>query len=408
MSKIVIFGAGNIGRSLIGQLFSQAGYEIVFIDVVKWLVDALNKERRYRIEIRDVNPETIIVDNVRAVHAADLEKVALEVATADIVATAVGSNNLKGVYPLIAKGLVERLKLGKGPIDIMICENLRNASQIFRKGLSEHLPEDYPLDSTVGLIETSMGKMVPITPEKQKKEDPLLLYAEAYNEIIVDKKAFKREIPKIKDLEPKDNMTAYVDRKLFVHNLGHAATAYLGYITDSEMKYIWQAIENDHIRNAVEHAMWESGESLIKEYPEEFNKQSMKEYIDDLIRRFDNRFLGDTLYRVGRDLPRKLSRNDRLIGALILDQKNSVPAPCTTVATAAAMFFRATDEKGDLYFKDKIFVNEIYPLGIEYILEHICGLNPRKDRFLFQKIKKAYHLMDADPKRWVEIIKNIS
>jgi len=247
--------------------------------------------------------------------------------------------------------------------------------------------------------------MVPIMTKEQKSRDPLLVYAEAYSKIIVDGKAFKLGVPKVKGIVPKDNITAYVDRKLFVHNLGHAATAYLGFITDPEMKYIWQAIENEHIRSAVEHAMWESGESLIQEYPEEFSKQGMKEYIEDLIRRFDNRFLGDTLYRVGRDLPRKLSRNDRLIGALLLDQKNSVPAPYTTIATAAAMFFRATDEKGKLYFKDKMFAEKIYPLGIDHVLKQICGLDPREDQSLFQRIKETYRLLDADPKRWVELAK---
>jgi len=400
MSKIVIFGAGKIGRSVVGQLFSQAGYEVVFIDVLKWLVDALNKKRKYRIEIRDVNPKVLWVDNVRAVHASDVEKASVELATADIAATAVGPNNLESVYPIIAKGLIERLRLGKGPLDIIICENLRNASQIFRNGLLKHLPKDYPFKLMVGLIETSIGKMVPIMTEEQKRRDPLLIFAEAYNEIIVDKKAFKLEVPKIEGIEPKDNMKAYVDRKLLVHNMGHAATAYLGYITDPEMKYIWQAIENEHIRSAVQRAMWESGESLIREYPGEFSKQNMKEYIEDLIKRFDNRFLGDTIYRVGRDLPRKLSRNDRLIGALLLDQKNSVPAPCTTIATAAAMFFRAKDEKGSLYFKDKIFVEEIYPRGIDHILEHVCGLDPKRDKSLFQRIKEAYHLIEANPENW--------
>ena len=33
--KILIFGAGKIGRSFIGQLFSRAGYELVFIDANK-------------------------------------------------------------------------------------------------------------------------------------------------------------------------------------------------------------------------------------------------------------------------------------------------------------------------------------------------------------------------------------
>ena len=407
MSKIVIFGAGNIGRSLVGQIFSKAGYEVVFIDVLKWLVDLLNKKKGYRIEVKDVNPETIWVDNIRAVHAADVEKASLEVSTADIVATAVGPNNLESIYPIIARGLVKRLKSEKRPLDIIICENIRNSSRIFRDGLSKYLPEDYPLDSMVGLVETSIGKMVPIMTEEQKKKDPLLIFAEAYNKIIVDRKAFKLGVPKIEGIEPKDNMAAYVDRKLFIHNMGHAATAYLGYITDPEMKYIWQAIENKHIRSTVKSAMWESGESLIREYPKEFNRQNMEEYIDDLIRRFDNKFLGDTLYRVGRDLPRKLSRNDRLIGALLLDQKNSVSAPCTTIAAAAAMFFRAKDEKGNLYVKDKIFAEEIYPRGIDYILEQVCGLDPKKDRIVFQEIKETYQVIEADPKNWMDAIKSL-
>ncbi len=405
MNKIVIFGAGNIGRSLIGHLFSRGGYEVVFIDVLKWLVDALNEKREYYIEIRDANPKIICVDNIRAVHAADVEKASLEVATADIVATAVGPNNLESIYPIVAKGLIERQRLGKGPLDIIICENIRNASQVLKDGLLKHLPEDYPLESMVGLVETSIGKMVPIMTEEQKRRDLLLVFAEAYNKIIVDRKAFKLGFPKIEGIEPKDNIAAYVDRKLFVHNMGHAATAYLGYITDSKMKYIWQAIEDEHIRSTVKNAMWESGRSLIKEYPREFNKQNMRGYIDDLIKRFDNRFLGDTLYRVGRDLPRKLSRNDRLIGALLLDQKNSVPAPRTTIATVAAMFFRAKDENGNLYFKDKIFAEEIYPRGIDYILRRICGLDPEKDQLLFQRIKETYNLLVADPKNWIDISK---
>jgi len=32
MKYFVQFGAGNIGRSFIGQLFSRAGYEVIFIE----------------------------------------------------------------------------------------------------------------------------------------------------------------------------------------------------------------------------------------------------------------------------------------------------------------------------------------------------------------------------------------
>jgi mannitol-1-phosphate 5-dehydrogenase len=41
--RMLQFGAGNIGRSFIGQLFSRSGYEVVFIDINKKLVKELNR-----------------------------------------------------------------------------------------------------------------------------------------------------------------------------------------------------------------------------------------------------------------------------------------------------------------------------------------------------------------------------
>jgi len=403
--KAVIFGAGNIGRSLVGYLFSKSGYEVVFIDVVDEIVRALNERKKYRIIIRDVSPETVWVENVRAVNARDVEKVIDEIATADIIATAVGASNLPSIYETIARGLIKRYDLGKGAIDILICENLRESSKIFREGLLKFLPEDYPIDSMVGLVETCIGKMVPLISEEEKKSDVLMVVAEAYNKIIADAKAFKCGIPKVEDIIPKENIKAYVDQKIFIHNMGHAITAYLGFITDPNMKYIWEAISNPHIHEVVKRAMWESGESLILEYPKEFNRESMGEYIEDLIRRFNNKALGDTIYRVGRDLPRKLSRNDRLIGALLLDMKHSIRPIYTSIGTAAAFLFRGKDENGNLYPSDDLFAKEIYPRGIDFILKEICRLDFDVEKEVVNLIKNSYQLIAEEPKKWFMKIK---
>jgi len=402
--KVIVFGAGNIGRSLLGHLFSRAGYEVVFIDIVNEIVRALNEQRRYKIVIKDVFSEVIWVENVRAIHAGDIEKISDEIATADILATAVGANNLLSIYPTIAKGLIRRHYLGRGAIDILICENIRNASKLFREGLLKFLPENYPIDSTVGLVETCIGKMVPLMSEEERKKDILMVVAEAYDKIIVDAKAFKCGVPKVEGIIPKENIAAYIDQKLFVHNMGHAVAAYLGYVTNPNMKYIWEAINVTPIREAVEKAMWESGEALIREYPSEFNRENMKEYIEDLIQRFNNKALGDTIYRVGRDLPRKLSRNDRLIGALLLDAKHSIPFHYTSLGTAAALLFRGKDENGKLYPTDEFFVKEIYPNGIDFILEKICGLNPVEEKNIIDVIKEKYELIIKDPEKWFTIV----
>ncbi|MBS7614879.1 NAD-binding protein [Candidatus Bathyarchaeota archaeon] len=400
MKKIVVFGAGNIGRSLVGQLFSKAGYEVVFVDVDERIIQELNKQKRYKIVVKDRHPETILVENVRAVNIRDSRKVIDEILSADILSTSVGVNNLQGVYPVLATGIKERINQGKGPIDIIICENIRNSPSLFREGLLNYLPKFFPLDSTVGLVETSIGKMVPIISEDEKRKDPLLIYVEAYNKLILDAKAFKRGVPKVEGIEPKENITAYVDRKLFVHNMGHSATAYLGYVTNPEMKYVWEAINNIKIHECVEGAMWESGRALILEYPHEFNEENMKEHIENLIERFGNKALEDTIYRVGRDLPRKLSRNDRFIGALLLDEKHDVSSPCTTMATAAAMLFRGKDEYGQLFPRDKEFAEKSFPLGIEFILKEICCLSETQERNLISKIKQTYFRIMKNPRKW--------
>ncbi len=94
MKKLVQFGAGNIGRSFIGQLFSRAGWEVVFVDIDEAIVQALNSRREYTVEIRDEQPATWKIQNVRARLASDIEQVAQEIAEGDFLGTAVGKNAL--------------------------------------------------------------------------------------------------------------------------------------------------------------------------------------------------------------------------------------------------------------------------------------------------------------------------
>ena len=43
--KAIQFGAGNIGRGFIGAVLSQAGYEVVFADVVADLLEQINTRK---------------------------------------------------------------------------------------------------------------------------------------------------------------------------------------------------------------------------------------------------------------------------------------------------------------------------------------------------------------------------
>ncbi len=394
--KAVVFGAGKVGLSLVGLAFSRGGYEVVFVDIVDNVVNEINKRKGYTIEVKDAHPETIHVHNVRAANARNSDQVAEEVASADILATVVGVNNLPSIYPNIAKGLLKREK-ERRPLDIVICENLRNSSRLFQQGLLQYLPKGYPFDELVGLVETSTDKMVPDMSPEMRQRDPLLVYSEAYSTLVLDKKAFKGRIPTSPDLQAEENIEAYFDRKFFTLNTCHAVTAYVGYLTG--FTYIWEAMGDPKIKRIVENSMWESGQALIAEYPSEFDERNQKEYIASLIGRFRNRALNDTIYRVGRDLPRKLARNDRLIGALLLESKHRIPSPYTILGTAAAMLFRATDGTGKLFPEDKRFVEEMYSKGVDHVLQTVSKLDSNNvdERLIADGIKKTHQFLSLNP-----------
>ncbi|MFW5867031.1 MAG: mannitol-1-phosphate 5-dehydrogenase [Armatimonadota bacterium] len=391
MEKLVMIGAGNIGRSFVGQIFSRAGYEVVFVDVSQEIVDALNERGKYTVEIKDREPREIVVENVRGIDGRDTRAVAKELATCRVAATAVGPAALPYIYPNLAAGLVRRREAGRGPLDVIICENMRNAAEAMYNGVSENLPRDFPVREMLGAVETSIGKMVPIMDEEIREEDPLLVYAEAYNTLICDAKGFLNPIPDVPQLAPRENMKAYVDRKLFVHNLGHALCAYFAHLEAPDLVYTWEAVQHPSVGPATRAGMMESARALIAAYPDEFDEENQREHVDDLLRRFENKALGDTIYRVGRDVRRKLGRDDRVVGALRFDARWDTDAPYTALCAAAGMRFRAVDENGEMYENDRDFAQHVFPEGAEYVLREVSALGQGDplDREVFDAVMAA-------------------
>jgi len=379
---MVQFGAGNIGRSFIGQLFSRSGYEVVFVDINKELIEELNKRRAYKLVIKrnELPDEIILIENIKAINGYDKEAVIREIVDADILATAVGKYALPQIVPVIAQGLQLRdEKRGKNPLDIIIAENFRNVADYLRKELKSLLPLEYPFDELVGLIESSIGKMVPLMKEEDKKKDLLWIFAESYNTLIVDKKGFKTSLPHLRDLQAVENIKAYVDRKIFIHNLGHSAAAYLGYQYDSKMVFIYEALEVPEIYKIVREGMKQSAVALNEAYPKDLALPDLQNHIDDLLFRFQNKSLRDTIFRVGRDLYRKLDKNERLVGSMLLAQRQNAPYHKIKRAFYAALDFKAKDQEGEMYPLDKIFFQREYPRGLKHILKSVCHLSSHQD-----------------------------
>ncbi len=383
--KLVLFGAGKIGRSFIGQVFSRGGYEVVFVEAYKPIVDALNKHGRYKLIHKSEKDEIIEVENVRAVHSENSPEIIKEVSSAGILAVSVGIGALPEVIQLISKGLTARLEnYGNIPLDIIIAENLRDSDIYFKSALEEYLPRDYPFDQLVGLIETSIGKMVPIIPEKEKQLDILQVSAEPYNSLILAEAGFKNQIPAIEYLFPKKNIKAWVDRKLFLHNLGHASAAYLGFVHMPESNYVYEVLANIELAEKVRSTMIQSADILLKKYPDEFSRLVLIEHIDDLLLRFQNKALGDTVYRVGSDLKRKLGPRDRLIGAITTAIEYQMPFDRILYIVVCGIHFKARDENGNMHESD-ILVSKLAKKGIKPVLKEVCKFSEELHDQIFKQ-----------------------
>jgi mannitol-1-phosphate 5-dehydrogenase len=388
--KIVIFGAGKIGRSFIGQLFGCAGYKVVFIDINQTIVNSLNQAGRYRVVIKGEKEEEIIVPNVQAISALEKEKVIEAVSTAGILAVSIGKNVLEQIIPVIADGLELRNANNKGtPLDIILAENMRSAADFMREHLMKKLPYGFPLDANVGLVETSIGKMVPIIPLAELEKDPLVVFAEPYNTLILDGKGFKSPVPGIKGLAPKSNIKAWVDRKAFIHNLGHATAAYYGFALHKDAVYLHEVLEDNEVLLFTRAVMLQSAEILRATYPGEFSATELKDHIDELIHRFRNKALGDTLFRVGHDLIRKLGPDDRFMGSIHFAMQYQMQYNLILRAMSYGLHFRAKDEEGNCFPSDSLFLRSLEK-DFETTLTELLGYDKVLDLQVIEELNRLY------------------
>ena len=384
MKKFIMYGAGNIGRGFIGPLFSNSGYSVGFVDINEQVISKLNSDREYPINIvtSDDNKEEII-KNVYGIDGKDLELVSNEIASADVMATAIGVNVLKFIAKPIALGLKKRFIQNAKPLNIIICENLIGADAYLKGLIKAELPEyEKQIDEMVGFVEASIGRMVPALPEEKKQGNFLRVFVEPYNILPVDKDAFKGEIPEVENLYPFSPFNLFIQRKLFMHNMSHATCAYLGFLKNYE--YIYQAVSDYDIRYCAYRVLMASALAISLE-----NKVDIKvllEHAENLLYRFQNTALGDTISRVGKDTIRKLSENDRLIGALKLCEKHNVSCDILCVGIASAMFFNPSDDERSVELNAYVKEN-----GVKKTLEKYSNYNGGK----VEVIEKLYSMLES-------------
>lgn len=336
--KAVHFGAGNIGRGFIGLLLSQSGYEVNFVTRNEKKVSLLRQAGKYTVELADASSTSMTVDNITASNILDQSAVTSAMMEADLVTTAVGVHSLKDIAEPIAKGIERRLQRQSRPLHVIACENTIGGSSQLKKWVYGHLnPQTKQLaDKFVRFPNSAVDRIIP----EQHHENPLKVRVEPYFEWVIDGSQTLEGFREIEGATFVNQLTPYIERKLFTVNTGHCSAAYLGYLRGYDT--IQQAMEDHALRNQVRAVLLETGDLLIQQY--QFDREEHKAYIERILDRFATPYLTDDVSRVARCPIRKLSPNDRLVRPLLgLHERGMETSALVSVIVAALLFDNGSD-----------------------------------------------------------------
>ncbi|KAI0549154.1 mannitol-1-phosphate 5-dehydrogenase [Xylaria curta] len=388
--KAVHFGAGNIGRGFVACFLHEAGYKVIFADVVDALVDSLNAKPSYNvIELGTHGTTQKTITNYVAINSKTHEaELVNEIASADIVTCSVGPRILQFIAPVIAKGVAKR-SLDQAPLAIIACENMINNTANLAGFIKD--PKNTPAESLADhdkktvYANSAVDRIVP-----DKKGEPTLdVQLELFYEWVVESTPFtkvgatKPEVPAIHWV---DNLDPYIERKLYTVNTSHATAAYYGY--NRGKPTIHDAMADPSIKASVAAAISETAAFIVKKHG--VSKDEQEAYKNKILDRISNPNLDDSVKRVGREPLRKLGRHERLIGPAASLAEEGMATDALLAAAEMAFRFQNVDgdkESGDLA---KIMAEK----SADDVVSQVCGLEASHP--LYPKVKAVVEKVQAD------------
>ena len=395
--KIVIWGAGRIGRGFIGDLFSAAGYQLIYIDEAQALVDGLKKEQTYRV-IRAAGAdqiETVDIVEFSIFHTSEKYAIQDEINQTDLIALAVYPKNFQSVAEKLQDLILTRKeKRGdNAALDILLCTNLIHAGPKFEKFMLDGLSnsDTQYFKEKIGIVETLVIRICPNPPEDVATTHPFVIWTNGYPELPVDKQGFKGNTPMVPALRIVEDMRAEETRKIYTYNMCHAVLSYHGHMAGHAL--LVDCLADSRIRLEAEGALEEVSTALQKEYG--FTAEEMEVWVKGVLDQTDNPTIGDTVIRSAADPLRKLKHDDRLIGPIRLCLRNGIDPKHLIRAVGTALYYFEEEDAASVKLKGLIKEK-----GIQGTIIEVCGLT-QDDTLLINHIEDAYkHLEKVVP--WSE------
>ncbi|MEK0337319.1 MAG: hypothetical protein QQN41_07790 [Nitrosopumilus sp.] len=357
MKKALILGAGSAGKGVLGLELHKAGYELTFAAVTLSILQEINENRGYTVEIVD-NGEKIFVPVHEVVHMNDKDELDRIVQDTSVIFTAIGPNNLEYAARIIGEPLYKKAKKGN-LLNIVACENILNNSSNLKNLIGSQIGQEKAkiIDANVGFPNCMVDRISVFEDGIVRVED--------YYEWIIESKLWKGEsdIPAVRyipEIEP------FATRKLYMLNGAHVTIGFAG--QTKGIIYVHGALDDQKIESIVRGQLEEANYGVSHEYG--FSEQEQQVYIEQISQRFKNEKLRDKTIRLTRGQIRKLKRHERLIGPALLVLKHG-EEPVNT-AHGISYLFRHFDSNDH---ESRMVHNYLEQNGLQRTLNRYCGLN---------------------------------
>jgi mannitol-1-phosphate 5-dehydrogenase len=386
--RILIWGAGRIGRGFVGEIFASSGYELVFVDQAKSLVDKLNEQEFFTV-VKALNENDVSylkIENFTALHTSQEFEIQRFINNIDTIAISTFPKDFESVASALQKLIINRITVRPNtPIDILLCTNLVHAGPLFQQYLYKNLEKSYQeyFSKNVGIVESLVIRIAPPAPQEEIEKDPLVVWTNGYSEFPVDKNGFKGTPPTIPNFRFVQDMRAEEKRKIYTYNMSHAILGYYGYQLGYDL--LVESLTDSFIRGEVIGALDEVSKALQVEYG--FSKTEMDNWIESVISHTNNPTIGDSVLRMAADPIRKLKKDDRLVGPALLCLKNGIEPNHIIKGIAAAFHYENESDP-----TSNLLSTKIKNLGIKGSIQEICELGDTDlEQLLVDKIENAYH-----------------
>lgn len=268
----------------------------------------------------------------------------------------------KSAIGILALGLRTRSEMQSNPITVLSCDNLRENGRKLERALQTYL-EKLEWGNVLSWLKMNasfpcsmVDRIVPsLKPEKTLELEHLfqfthpseLIATESFSQWVIEDnfKGGKPSLEKVGVQFVKD-VTAFEDMKLRLLNAAHSYLAYQGQLKGHQ--FVHEAMKDQELVTDLRALMLEEVAPLL-ETPEGVD---FKQYVESLLKRFQNPYLPHELRQIAMDGSQKISQ--RWLPSLIEAQKRGTSREILLKAVKAWLEFCFRNEKLDDPLNDKI------------------------------------------------------